>query len=681
MLASSTAAIIDTDRANAAGATFGPAAVAQVDAASEVVYVDIDLTVDEQGIWLTTADGTVEVRGTGTHHGDRPVLGADERIVELVPTPTGDGYWLFTDAGAVHAFGDAVHHGDVAGLELSGPIVAATVLPDGSGYHLLGSDGGVFALGAARFHGSIPQVVPPGALAAPIVSMTATESGYLLVGADGGTFAFGDAEFHGSVPGVLPGVTLASAVVGIVPGPAGYLMLGGDGGIFNFGVSLFHGSLSGFGAADVVAVDVLADLSGYAMLDADGNVWPFGAARDVAVEESTGTGDATVPFDHDEPVLVSVTSNGAGLSMTHAATSGDVVRLDGAAVAEVVVHAPAITELQVVTTGSWSVVVRPLSYALPLRHTADPVVSTAAVHLLARSPAGTGLRVTGPGGGSFTTYGPSGGDATLQFNGGFDGAGELIVLPEPDGPLIVAVQNGAFLTEQAFTASFEQVAVPRAVEIIGDSVGITLDLNQPSSSRAVLTVGDSSIEGCGLIEVGAMISGGRTRRNFSACVNVVDRWLASIDRTNPEIALVVIGAWEVFDLQLDGAVVPFGSAEHDAVLLDALNRLMEGFLSRDVSVAFLEVPCQFPRPGGGLTPLPERGERWRTDHLNNLIRQAISREHPFNDRWRMVTSPPGLCDDPAIGDNPSIRWDGTHFGPAGGTLVWNHIDAQLLRMR
>lgn len=638
--------------------------------------VDIDLQPGVAALWITFADGTVEVRGAGVHHGGEPELALGESIVELAPTPSGDGYWMFSSAGRVFTFGDAVHHGDLTGVALARSVVSASVLPDGSGYYLLAADGGVFALGTAAFHGSLPQVVAVGDLAAPVVAMSATDAGYLLIAADGGTFAFGDAQFHGSVPGVLPGVSLASPVVDVVPGPAGYLMLGGDGGIFNFGVSRFHGSLAGFGAADIVDVAVVPDLSGYLMLDADGHVWPFGDARDVAVRTVSGVGPTVVPFSEADAVIVELTTGAAGRSVVRHVQSTEAMVLDGPGTGRVIVEAPSISEIGVETAGSWTLRVMPLTYAEQLRAGQAVDGRHPQVFRVDRSPAGSTASFTAEQPVAIASRTADGSMGRLLYNHlPPNGAAEAVVLPDPGGPLLLAIQSAG-----RWTLDIVGPELPRRVEIIGDSVGITLAVNQTSSSRAAMRVGDSSTEGCGLIGDGSMLSGGRSRRSFAVCSSSIDRWIADIDRTTPDVALLVVGAWEVFDLRIDGVDVPFGSPPHDAILRDALTRVRTELALRDVSVAFLEVACQFPRPGGGLTPLPERGERWRTDHLNSLIREVVAVDDGFNDRAQLVTSPPELCDDPAVGDNPSIRWDGTHYGPAGGALVWEHLRDQLLRM-
>lgn len=264
---------------------------------ADPAFVDIDLTPNELGLWVTTDDGVVRAWGVGTpHYGDRPDLAAGERVVSLAPTG-GAGYWLFTNRGNVFAFGDAVHRGDVGHLTLAADVIAAVTTPSGEGYYMLGEDGGIFTFGDAEFRGSLPGlgVVPN----EPVVSMSATDGGYLLIAADGGTFAFGTAEFYGSLPGI--GVAPAAPIVDLVPGPAGYLMLGADGGIFNFGQSNFHGSAAGVLATGdtAVSVTVKADLSGYVVLTASGREVPFGDARGVApIDLWVGDTETVVDFSN-----------------------------------------------------------------------------------------------------------------------------------------------------------------------------------------------------------------------------------------------------------------------------------------------------------------------------------------------------------------------------------------------
>jgi len=334
-------------------------------AVSAAAPVDIDLTQDELGLWVTYADGTVEARGSGTpHHGNTPALDLGESAIALAPTAAA-GYWIFTDRGRVFAFGDAPHHGDVGHLTLAAPVIAAAPTSTGDGYYLLGQDGGIFAFGDAVFRGSLPglSVVPN----APVVSMSATADGYLLIAEDGGTFAFGDAGFHGSLPGL--GLNPASPIVDLVPGSAGYLMLGADGGIFNFGVSNYLGALVGFTGSPSVAVAVTDDLGGYVILTADGTAWPFGTARSAGVVRFTGVGDAVVAHPvPDRSAVRAVHTGTAGLFRVWALDAGGGVEdllanTGGVSDGTYWLNAPATAQFQIEAEGPWTLEIAPLHYA------------------------------------------------------------------------------------------------------------------------------------------------------------------------------------------------------------------------------------------------------------------------------------------------------------------------------
>ncbi len=337
--------------------------------------VDVDLTPDQLGVWVTYADGTVEARGTGTpHYGDRPPLAGGEQVVALAPT-AGAGYWLFTDRGNVFAYGDANDHGDVGHITLASPVIAAVSTSTGDGYYLLGQDGGIFAFGDAEYHGSLPGlgVVPN----LPVVSMATTAGGYLLIAEDGGTFAFGTAGYHGSLPGL--GLSPAAPVIDLVPGSAGYLMLGDDGGIFNFGTSQFHGSLVGFTSATAVGAAIRDDLSGYLVLTDDGTVWAFGNTRSAGVSRITGVGSALVDLAVPAASVVRTVHEGASGDFTVWALDATNVRqvrlVDETGPSDGFhwLNDADTVKFEVTASGSWTIEVAPTSYATKWRHQAGPL--------------------------------------------------------------------------------------------------------------------------------------------------------------------------------------------------------------------------------------------------------------------------------------------------------------------
>lgn len=218
-------------------------------------------------------------------------------------------------------------------------------------------------------------------------------------------------------------------------------------------------------------------------------------------------------------------------------------------------------------------------------------------------------------------------------------------------------------------------APPVRVGFFGDSQGMTLLLNRPAGLGKYLTLADDTIEGCGIL--GGIISSvsGQSRNLTADCGGWQQKWAAHAAASKPQIAVVEIGAWEVFDLNLNGVQLPFGSPQWDAYFNQQLASGIQVLLKSGAQVALLSVPCYQPISAGGLQALPERGYRTRTSHLNTLLRAAAAAD-PH--RVFMVNSPAQFCNDPKVVGNTAYRWDGTHFYIPGAALEFQVITPQLL---
>ena len=104
---------------------------------------------------------------------------------------------------------------------------------------------------------------------------------------------------------------------------------------------------------------------------------------------------------------------------------------------------------------------------------------------------------------------------------------------------------------------------------------------------------------------------------------------------------------------------------------------LDALLETGTEVALMEIPCWSPVDGGGLVALPERGDRQRTQHLTELIRQVAS---TYPDDVAVVTPPAEFCTDESVGDDVNLRWDGVHYGPLGGAFIWARIEQALLEV-
>jgi hypothetical protein len=189
---------------------------------------------------------------------------------------------------------------------------------------------------------------------------------------------------------------------------------------------------------------------------------------------------------------------------------------------------------------------------------------------------------------------------------------------------------------------------------------------------------NGGVEGCGLEDSGSMSTTAHYRRTFTECRGWDAKWGAAARANRAQVALVVLGAWDVFDLHLPTGDAPFFSAAHDAYLTSQLERGIAQLKAAGAQVALMQVPCYRPIDAGGLIRLPERGDDARTRHLSVLFQRAARRDpqHVF-----FVHTASDFCTNPAIGSGIAYRWDGVHYLRPGASLVFSAVASQLLRVR
>ena len=101
----------------------------------------------------------------------------------------------------------------------------------------------------------------------------------------------------------------------------------------------------------------------------------------------------------------------------------------------------------------------------------------------------------------------------------------------------------------------------------------------------------------------------------------------------------MLGAWDVFDVEVDGQLITFNTPAADQRFIDNLGLGVAALRAAGAKVALLEVPCMRPKDvkGAGVPALPERGDDARVAHLNDLLRQVAATD-PTNVSF--VSGPP-----------------------------------------
>ena len=231
------------------------------------------------------------------------------------------------------------------------------------------------------------------------------------------------------------------------------------------------------------------------------------------------------------------------------------------------------------------------------------------------------------------------------------------------------------------TTSTTIATLPRKLVIVGDSQARSLAVNKPSGIKKTFVITDGSIDGCGVYNKGVGVGGtnGNFRRNFANCVGFEKSWAKSARKAKADVALVVIGAWEVLDLKFGSSTLVFNTPAADAMFRSQVRVGVNALRATGATVALLEVPCMRPvtSKGGPVPALPQRGDDTRTGHLNDLLREIAA---PEDDGVFFVSGPKEWCSDPKISTSLSYRCDGVHAYKPGAKLIFETIATSILQL-
>jgi hypothetical protein len=179
-------------------------------------------------------------------------------------------------------------------------------------------------------------------------------------------------------------------------------------------------------------------------------------------------------------------------------------------------------------------------------------------------------------------------------------------------------------------------------------------------------------------DTGSVKSSVRFGNNFSICQGWQQEWAAAA--AGNDVALVVVGAWDVFDIEADGTIYGFATPEGDALFVRNLSSGIDAMLAEGANVALLEVACMRPQDveGAGVRALPERGDDDRVAHVNDLLRQTVdSYDSP---RVAFVEGPDEWCSDETIATDLGYRWDGVHVYKPGANLIYTTVAPDILSL-
>ena len=149
----------------------------------------------------------------------------------------------------------------------------------------------------------------------------------------------------------------------------------------------------------------------------------------------------------------------------------------------------------------------------------------------------------------------------------------------------------------ASTTTTTIAKLPRKLVIVGDSQANSLAVNKPSGMEKTFIVANGSIDGCGIFDRGVGVGGtnGNFRRNFANCVGFEKSWAKSATKAKADVALVVIGAWEVLDLKINGFTFGVNSLPADTMFRMQMKRGIAALRATGATVAPVARNASMPR--------------------------------------------------------------------------------------
>jgi len=255
--------------------------------------------------------------------------------------------------------------------------------------------------------------------------------------------------------------------------------------------------------------------------------------------------------------------------------------------------------------------------------------------------------------------------------------------PPPTAPVSAPTKGatstrGATATKGATTPTVP--TGPFKTLVLGDSVAASLGLGFDQIPNSDLLVWDRGTLGCGLLPAELTLEGGEETTVSPACNDWASRWTADLDRFQPQVVVLLVGAWDLLDRKVNGQWIRMGTVQYDDLLLSQLDQASQLLTSRGAKLVVLTTPF-FSRPElvGSGRDWPEYAP-WRVDRVNALYRDFLDRNPG---RFTLLdlnakVSPHGAFADEI--DGIQVRGDGVHFTQAGATWVDQWLAPELVKV-
>jgi len=213
------------------------------------------------------------------------------------------------------------------------------------------------------------------------------------------------------------------------------------------------------------------------------------------------------------------------------------------------------------------------------------------------------------------------------------------------------------------------------VLLVGDSTAFSLGYNYSGAGRLNLT--GAAMLGCGVVR-GSNVPIDRAETPESPkCSTWPEVWKDAKVKSRPELVLMEVGAWEVFDKRAGDTLYKVGTDEWKAYVLSELDAALQVSGGDGTPVVMLNSPCFKASSSLEGKPNPERNDASRVQAVNDVV-TTFAQSHP--QQVTVLDLKSFLCPNGQYQDElggVQVRDDGVHYTKDGAALVWNWLVPQI----
>jgi hypothetical protein len=193
------------------------------------------------------------------------------------------------------------------------------------------------------------------------------------------------------------------------------------------------------------------------------------------------------------------------------------------------------------------------------------------------------------------------------------------------------------------------------------------------ATREQFSVGGSSIFTCTLFPA-TFVFGDSEEQPSQECFDWESSRGSLFQQAAPDVAMIWPGMYQMFDIKIDGEVVPFGSQGYRDWLVSRMDELRSQFGAAAKHLALVTVPCHRVPEAGNATKAIIVNDDARVDWLNSMMVEYAKRHdmavfdlHDFSC---------GDGRDPEVVDGVQMRMDGMHYSTEGAAVIWSWLREQ-----